>query len=86
MMKIVMAKKLIRLALTIPAITLINNMTIQKAYTREVNLDTLCQKFSLNSRCQGYKFSQTKIDRVPHVIKLKLKTSGSDREWIRADF
>lgn len=84
-MKIAMAEKLIRAALTTTATILISSATIPKVHAREVKLDTLCQKFPLNSRCQGDKSSTAIAARVQQVIKLKLETSGSDDEWIRLE-
>jgi hypothetical protein len=81
--KIVMTKKLAKLAIVMTATMFVKNLTIQKVYAREVDLYTLCQKFPLNSRCQGYQFPQATTNQVPQVIKLRLKTSGPDNEWIR---
>lgn len=62
--------------------------TSQKVYARQVDLDNFCPKFPLNSLCQGYKPSShveegaAAVGQNPQIIKLKLKTSGSDTEWI----
>lgn len=94
-----------RLALVMIATVLLNSTVLQKAQAREVDLDTLCSKFPLNSRCQGYKSPSrvakssavagretsaaaedaTAVGQDPQVIKLKLKTSGPDNEWIKIE-
>lgn len=61
-------------------------MLLQNVHAQEVDLDTLCQKFPLNSRCQGYKSpSAAALGQAPQVIKMKLETSGPDNEWIRIE-
>ncbi len=78
------SEKLGRLTLLITATVLVNNVLLPQAQARPVDLDTLCQKFPLNSRCQGYKSLQERqnaVNQAPQVIKLRLNTSAS-REWI----
>lgn len=82
MIKIVVAKKLRRLALIMTAAVFVNSLGGQNVYAQEIDLDTLCQKFPLNSRCQGYK---SPARQASQVIKLRLKTSGADNEWIRLE-
>lgn len=90
MIKDVPVKRLNRFVLAMTTIVLVNGTILEKGYAREDNLDILCQKFLLNSRCQGYKFSHEAKEAAiatgaSQVIKLRLKTSGSDNEWIRIE-
>lgn len=87
-MKVILAG-LNRLTL-LATIVLFNGALLQPPHAKEVDLDTLCQKFPLNSRCEGYSSSAptqsaVTVDRVPQVIRLRLKTSGPDDEWIRIE-
>jgi hypothetical protein len=72
------------LALGITTTVLVNGFSVQLSQARPVDLDTLCQKFPLNSRCANYRYplhtAQESAD-----VKLRLKTSGPDNEWIRIE-
>lgn len=46
-----LAKRLGTLALVTVTLIFEQETTVQKVYAQEVDLDTLCQKFPLNSRC-----------------------------------
>lgn len=82
MKTLIFTKNLGRLALLIPATIFINGTILNQVSAREANLDTLCQKFPLNSRCQEYRYLTVQ---PPKVVKLRLKTSGPDNEWIRLE-
>ena len=90
-MTVILAKKLGRLAVVMTAAVLINGMMRSHAHAQEVDLDTLCQSFPLNSRCQGYSSpaqaeDAAAADQTPKIIKLRLDTSGSSSgEWVRIE-
>ena len=78
--------KIGRLTLIITNTLLVNTLNLSRLQAQPVELDTLCQKFPLNSRCQGYKsLSQLQDVTPPQVIKLRLNTSGDRNEWIRVE-
>lgn len=88
-MTVILAKKLGRLAVVMTAAVLINGMMRSHAHAQEVDLDTLCQSFPLNSRCQGYSSpaqaeDAAAADQTPEIIKLKLSRS-SPSEWVRIE-
>lgn len=88
-MKVVL-KELNRLALAMIVVLLFDGVVFQKAQAQEVNSDTLCHN-PLNSGCQEYKYPLYKAENVatstqaPQIIKVKLKTSGPDNEWVRIE-
>ena len=60
-------KNITRLTLAVAATLLINEILTAQAATEEANLDSLCNKFPLNSRCGNYDYSldepeQTKLE------------------------
>ena len=87
-MKVMVAKKLGSLAVLTTAAVLVNNMVLP-IQAREVDLETLCQKFPLNSRCEGYQFpSQRQAAAAlaaPQVIKVRLRTPSTSNEWVRIE-
>ncbi len=46
-----------KLTLAITTTLLVNEILVSQAASEEVNLDSLCNKFPLNSRCQDYNYS-----------------------------
>ena len=46
-----------KLTLAIAATFLVNEIPVSQAATEEANLDSLCNKFPLNSGCQDYDYS-----------------------------
>ncbi len=50
-------KNITKLTLAIAATLLVNEIPFSQAASEEVNLDSLCSKFPLNSRCQDYNYS-----------------------------
>jgi hypothetical protein len=65
--------RLIVLILTLGTSCLLSGMT-SNAVAKEVDLETLCEKSPLNSRCQNYDNSEIQSD------KIQLKTHQLDRE------
>ncbi len=70
----------------------------RQAYAQEVDRDFLCQRFSLNSRCEGntpgtqqekpnpgQRQSTPLENGANQIIKVRLKLSGLDNEWIRIE-
>ncbi|NET38396.1 MAG: hypothetical protein F6K19_41445 [Cyanothece sp. SIO1E1] len=57
----------------------------QAGYGREVDQATLCEKFPLNSACEGYvPVNQLEAeDESNSVMKVQLERSGADDEWVR---
>lgn len=60
---------------------------IRSAHAQEVDLETFCQNYPLNSRCQDYPAatSAESPDQTPDVIAFRLPASGPNNEWIRLD-
>lgn len=78
------------LAKGILAILFLHSIFLQPANAQEANLDLLCQRSPLNSRCQEHQTSQqdTETDHKPispKVIKFKLNDLGGVSEWIRVE-
>lgn len=91
-MTVILAKKLGRLALVMTAAVLINGMMRSHAHAQEVDRDTFCRSFPLNSRCEGYSPPQAEdaavAGQTPEIIKLKLEgssTRSSPSEWVRIE-
>lgn len=88
-MKVMVAKKLASLAVLTTAAVLVNNMVLPKVHAREVDLETLCQKFPLNSRCAGYQSPSQRqgaaASEAPQVIKVRLRTPSTSNEWVRIE-
>ncbi len=62
--------------LTLASTVFFSSLLLLKVQALPVDLETLCQEFPLNSRCQ----QPQKV--APEVIKLRLDTSGPHNEWI----
>lgn len=61
---------------------------MQPLFCQEVDLNYLCQKSPLYSRCSGnslIKQSQTQAIVVPQVIKVKLNKVSNVTEWVRIE-
>lgn len=79
-------------------LVLLNSVMVRQVYGQEVEQDFLCQRFPLNSRCEG-NTSGTQQDRAKlgqrqsnpsenganQIIKVRLRLSGPDNEWIRIE-
>ena len=62
------------LALVTVTLAFYQGTTVQKVYAQEVDLDTLFQKFPLNSRCYEYHSSSQTKDVTERGQTLKSKT------------
>jgi hypothetical protein len=66
----------------------VNSLMIQQVYAQKVDLRILCQKYPLNSRCQGNNQEQQQINSLESkadIIKINLEASGTRNEWIRIE-
>ncbi len=97
-LKVSFTKQLSRLVRAISAIVLLNSVMPRQAYAQEFDRDFLCQRFSLNSRCEenkpgtqqekpnpGQRQSTPLENGANQIIKVRLKLSGPDNEWIRIE-
>jgi hypothetical protein len=97
-LKISFTKQLSRLIGAISAIALLNSVMPRQVYGQEVDRDFLCQRFPLNSRCEGntprtqqekpnpgQRQSTPSENGANQFIKVRLKLSGPDNEWIRIE-
>lgn len=66
-MTVVDAKKLGKFVLVPTVAVLFNSVILQQAHAREVDRDTLCSKFPLNSQCKDYVSSSKSQADVPKV-------------------
>lgn len=79
-------EKLVTLALLTVTLAFYQGTTVQKVDAQEVDRDRLCELFPLNSRCKGYTSSpQEAAKENNQIVKVRLKTSGTDNEWIRLE-
>lgn len=58
----------------------------QPTQAQPVDRNYLCQRFPLNSRCQGYKSLPTQSEtNSEQVVKVRLDKDGPNNEWIRVE-
>jgi hypothetical protein len=86
----VLADRISTLALVITVALLAGDIISQKAFAQEVDLDTLCRDFPLNSRCKDHKFPSQKEEnnntaKTLQVIKLHIDDSEKSEEWVRIE-
>lgn len=97
-LKISLTRQLSRLVGAISVIVVLDCVISWRVYGQKVDQDFLCQRFPLNSRCQGNtpatqqekpnsgQRQSTPIENgVKQIIKVRLKLSGPDNEWIRIE-
>jgi hypothetical protein len=94
-LKICFTKQVSSVLGAISVIGLLSSVMSEQVYGQQVEQDFLCQRFSLNSRCEGNtSITQNKRansgQRQPthseneanQIIKVRLRLSGPDNEWI----
>ncbi|WP_019505189.1 hypothetical protein [Pleurocapsa sp. PCC 7319] len=57
-------KNISQLTFVIAAILIVNEILTTQAATKKSNLDSLCNKFPLNSRCEDYDYSLTELEQT----------------------
>ena len=62
-------KNITKLTFAIAATLLVNEISVSQAASQEVNLDSLCNKFPLNSRCQDYNYSLEEPEQTTVAIE-----------------
>jgi hypothetical protein len=55
-------KNITKIILALATVAAVDTLAIPSVSTQEVNLDTFCRKFPLNSRCENYKSSEPKTE------------------------
>lgn len=67
-----MGKTITKVTLAVAMTFLVNEIAVAQVATEEVNLDNLCQKFPLNSRCRDYDYSSVELKQT--TLKINRET------------
>lgn len=97
-LEISFTKQLLKLVGAISAIAVLNCVIPWQVYAQKVDRDFLCQQFPLNPHCEGntlntqqekpnpeQRQSTSLENEANQIIKVRLKLSGPDNEWIRIE-